>query len=159
MIICQNKYVLYFKGKQNYHFQDNKILQINNQLRWVTNLNIENVQIMNQLSYINQTNRNYIYLNIILEFKSLSSNNTNFVSLSMNNSVLIYKWKNKQIMQIGLKLNINVSFNCYSVHLSMLFNILLDCYQNNQFYFMNIMQFFVFLLRLQTYQHQIIVYC
>ncbi|CAD8130376.1 unnamed protein product [Paramecium sonneborni] len=130
----QNAYVLYEKGQQNYDLQDiNQIIFKNYQLRWITHPNIENIQIMHQFQEIYNISGN--------QFKSLSSNNTHYVALSLNNEITIYEWKNKVIEQIGSTLKINPSYNCFSIHLSIQFNILLDCYQNNYFYLVNINDF------------------
>ncbi|CAK92236.1 unnamed protein product (macronuclear) [Paramecium tetraurelia] len=86
---------------------------------------IPNVQIMNQCEEISQTQGN--------KFKSMSSNNTHFITLSYENEVTLYEWKNQMIEQIGESVTINSSFNCFSINLYGDFSILADCYQNNEF--------------------------
>ncbi|CAD8181341.1 unnamed protein product [Paramecium octaurelia] len=67
------------------------------------------------------------------KFISLSSNNTHFGTLSNNNEVVIYQWKNQIIQQVGQSVHIESSFNCFNINLSKDFSILIDCYYNDEF--------------------------
>ncbi|CAD8114825.1 unnamed protein product [Paramecium sonneborni] len=74
------------------------------------------------------------------EFTSISSNCTHFATLTTKNQLIIYEWKNFQMLEYGYIFNINTDFNCYNINLYTEYNILLDCYAYNHFYlvaFMN----------------------
>ncbi|CAD8130969.1 unnamed protein product [Paramecium sonneborni] len=87
---------------------------------------VPNVQLINQCKKISQIKGN--------QFKSMSSNTTHFGTLTNNNEVIIYEWKNQRIQQIGQYVPIDSSFNCYNILLSKDFSILIDCYYNNEFF-------------------------
>ncbi|CAD8070488.1 unnamed protein product [Paramecium sonneborni] len=70
------------------------------------------------------------------QFKSLSSNNTHFAALSYENEVVIYKWKDQIMQQVGQSVSIDSKYNCFNINLFMDFWILFDCYMDNQLYLM-----------------------
>ncbi|CAD8182529.1 unnamed protein product [Paramecium octaurelia] len=108
---------LYYYYFQHWVIQDELMCKIEPQ--------IPNVQVMNQCEEIFQTQGN--------EFISMSSNNTHFITLSYENEVIMYEWKNQIIEQVGESVTIDSSLNCFNINLSLNFSILVDCYQNNEF--------------------------
>ncbi|CAD8129460.1 unnamed protein product [Paramecium sonneborni] len=86
---------------------------------------VPNVQIINQSEEISITKGD--------QFISMSSNNTHFFTLSNKNTGRMYEWKNQNIQQVGSNVTINSSFNCFNINLSQYFSILIDCYSNNEF--------------------------
>ncbi|CAD8182503.1 unnamed protein product [Paramecium octaurelia] len=86
---------------------------------------VPNVQVMNQCEEIYKTQGN--------KFKSMSSNNTHFITLSYENEVTLYEWNNQIIEQVGESVTIDSSLNCFNINLSGDFAILVDCYQNDEF--------------------------
>ncbi|CAD8192570.1 unnamed protein product [Paramecium octaurelia] len=93
---------------------------------------VPNVQIMNLCEEIYQIQGN--------QFISMSSNNTHFGTLSFQNEVYIYQWKDQLFEQVGESVKIDASFSCFNINLSYDFKILIDCYQNNQLLFIQIME-------------------
>ncbi|CAD8130482.1 unnamed protein product [Paramecium sonneborni] len=91
---------------------------------------VPNVQLINQCEEICSI-KGY-------QFKSMSSNNTHFGTLTNDNQVIIYEWKNQMIQQIGQSMSIDSSFNCFNINLSFDFSILVDCYYNNEFFIIQI---------------------
>ncbi|CAK92264.1 unnamed protein product (macronuclear) [Paramecium tetraurelia] len=92
---------------------------------------IPNVQVMNQYEEIYRKKGN--------KFKSISSNNTHFSTLSYENEVQFYEWKDQILEKIGESVIIDSSFNCFTINLSQHFSILVDCYQNNEFLLIQLM--------------------
>ncbi|CAK94371.1 unnamed protein product (macronuclear) [Paramecium tetraurelia] len=103
----------------------NKRVYVNYEQRWMQRPKIGNVDIVNQFQEINSISGN--------QYKSLSSNNTHFGTLSMENEVIIYEWHNQILQQIGSSVQIDTSFICFNIHLSPFFDILVDCYQDDEF--------------------------
>ncbi|CAD8199112.1 unnamed protein product [Paramecium octaurelia] len=71
---------------------------------------IGNVDIIHQFQEMNSIRGN--------QYKSLSSNNSHFGTLSMENEVIIYKWDDQTLQQIGSSVYIDSSYNCFNIHLS-----------------------------------------
>ncbi|CAD8129550.1 unnamed protein product [Paramecium sonneborni] len=86
---------------------------------------VPNVQLINQCNEISSIKGN-------LEFKSMSSNNTHFGTLTNDNEV-IFEWKNEMNQQIGLSVSFDSALNCYNILLPQDFSIIIDCYYNNEF--------------------------
>ncbi|CAD8199142.1 unnamed protein product [Paramecium octaurelia] len=125
-IMYQNAYIEYEKGEQYYEQQNmNKRVYVNYEQRWIQNPRIGNVDVINQFQEMNSIIGN--------QYKSLSSNNTHFGTLSMENEVIIYKWDDQTLQQIGSSVYIDSSYNCFNIHLFAFFDILVDCYQDDQF--------------------------
>ncbi|CAK94358.1 unnamed protein product (macronuclear) [Paramecium tetraurelia] len=125
-IMYQDAYIVYEKGEQYYEQQNmNKRVYVNYEQRWMQRPKIGNVDIVNQFQEINSISGN--------QYKSLSSNNTHFGTLSMENEVIIYEWHNQILQQIGSSVQIDTSFICFNIHLSPFFDILVDCYQDDEF--------------------------
>ncbi|CAD8062881.1 unnamed protein product [Paramecium primaurelia] len=85
---------------------------------------VPNVQLINQCEEIYRTKGN--------QFISTSSNNTHFGTLSNNNEIIIYEWKNQMIQQVGVSVLIDPLYNCYNIDLFQNQTILVDCYYNNE---------------------------
>ncbi|CAD8168770.1 unnamed protein product [Paramecium pentaurelia] len=73
------------------------------------------------------------------QFISMSQNETHFCTLSNENVIIIYEWNNQMIQQVGSPVIIDSSFNCFNINLFENFSILVDCYQNNEFFFIQLM--------------------
>ncbi|CAK79299.1 unnamed protein product (macronuclear) [Paramecium tetraurelia] len=87
---------------------------------------IPNVKLLNQCEEIQREKGN--------QFISMSSNYTHFSTLAKQNEITLYQWKNSKFQQVGESLTIDASFNCFNINLSENFAILVDCYQNKQFF-------------------------
>ncbi|CAD8119093.1 unnamed protein product [Paramecium primaurelia] len=85
---------------------------------------IPNVQLINQCEEIYQIQGQ--------QYISMSSNNTHFSTLSNNNEIIIYEWKNQMIQQIGVSVFIDPLYNCFNIDLFLNQKILVDCYYNNE---------------------------
>ncbi|CAD8214849.1 unnamed protein product [Paramecium pentaurelia] len=85
---------------------------------------IPNVQLINQCEEIYQIQGQ--------QFISMSSNNTHFSTLSNNNEIIIYEWKNQMIQQVGVSVLIDPLYNCFNIDLFLNQTILVDCYYNNE---------------------------
>ncbi|CAK92227.1 unnamed protein product (macronuclear) [Paramecium tetraurelia] len=109
------------------------------QLRCKIDPQIPNVQIMNQCEEIYEIVGNSKIQKQIIEFKSMSSNNTHFITLSYENEVIMYEWKNQIIEQVGESITIDPQFNCFNINLSEDFAILVDCYQNHELLLIQLM--------------------
>ncbi|CAD8117473.1 unnamed protein product [Paramecium primaurelia] len=118
------EYSLYPTVGEIYEYYLEKFIS-ETQLMCKTQPQVPNVQVINQCEEIYSTQGN--------QFISISSNNTHFGTLTNNNEVIIYEWKNSMIQQIGSSIKINSSFNCFNIDLSSYFSILVDCYYNNEF--------------------------
>ncbi|CAD8119129.1 unnamed protein product [Paramecium sonneborni] len=99
---------------------------------------VPNVQLINSCEEIFRTKGD--------QFISVSSNNTHFCTLSNQNIVTLYEWKNQKIQQFGSTVTINTLFKCFNIILSQHFSILVDCYLNDE----------LFLIQLQDEQQQIV---
>ncbi|CAD8087759.1 unnamed protein product [Paramecium primaurelia] len=92
-----------------------------------------------QVPYVELINKHQeIYRTKGKQFLSLASNNTHFFALSQENEVFIYEWKNQIIYQVEKPIPIDPSFKCLNINLFLGFEILLDCYKNNQLFFLKI---------------------
>ncbi|CAD8204851.1 unnamed protein product [Paramecium pentaurelia] len=118
------EYSLYPTVGEIYEYYLEKFIS-ETQLMCKTQTQVPNVQVINQCEEIYSTQGN--------QFISISSNNTHFGTLTNNNEVIIYEWKNSMIQQIGSSIKINSSFNCFNIDLSSYFSILVDCFYNNEF--------------------------
>ncbi|CAD8183595.1 unnamed protein product [Paramecium pentaurelia] len=92
-----------------------------------------------QVPYVELINKHQeIYRTKGRQFLSLASNNTHFFALSQDNEVFIYEWKNQNIYQVEKPIPIDPSFKCLNINQFLGFEILLDCYKNNQLFFFQI---------------------
>ncbi|CAD8123450.1 unnamed protein product [Paramecium sonneborni] len=108
-------------------YQYNLFLEKDSQFICEINPKIQNIQVINQCDKIFEKKGD--------QFKSISSNNTHFGTLSNDNEVIIYEWKNQMIQQVGLStMKIDSQYNCFNINLSLGFTILVDCYYNNEFF-------------------------
>ncbi|CAD8214933.1 unnamed protein product [Paramecium octaurelia] len=87
---------------------------------------VPNVKVINQCEEILRT-KGY-------QFKSMSSNTTHFSTLSKENEVCIYEWRNSIIQLVWKSVEINQSFNCFNINLSKDFQVLVDCYYDDKFF-------------------------
>ncbi|CAD8089861.1 unnamed protein product [Paramecium sonneborni] len=107
-------------------YQYNLALEKDTQFMCKQHPKIQNIQVINQCEEIFKTQGN--------QFRSISSNNTHFGTLSNDNEVIIYQWKNQMIKKVGSStMKIDSQFYCFNINLSFWFSILIDCYYNNEF--------------------------
>ncbi|CAD8114073.1 unnamed protein product [Paramecium sonneborni] len=87
---------------------------------------IPNVQVVNAITKQTQIEGH--------DFKSLSSNQTHFATITQENNVILYKWQNFSIHQNEQIFTIKESYHCNNIILFTDIDILLDCYAEQNFY-------------------------
>ncbi|CAD8125440.1 unnamed protein product [Paramecium sonneborni] len=92
---------------------------------------IPNIQLKNAFTKISQIDG--------YEFQSISSNQTHFATITKENYVILYEWNNFNIQQYGQRLSIKKEYQCYNIIMIADINILLDCYAEDHFYLLNLM--------------------
>ncbi|CAD8062849.1 unnamed protein product [Paramecium primaurelia] len=121
--VSELKISLYPTVGEFYEYYMESLLQ-ESQLICKMHPQIPNVQVINQCEEIYQIQGQ--------QFISMSSNNTHFGTLSNNNEIIIYEWKNQMIQQVGVSVLIDPLYNCFNIDLFQNQKILVDCYYNNQ---------------------------
>ncbi|CAD8177007.1 unnamed protein product [Paramecium pentaurelia] len=134
--IKENDITLYPTQGEYFKFYINEILYLTSSLPELSSLTCN---LNSQVPYVDLINTlQETYLTEGENFKSISSNITHFAALTYNNQVIIYEWINEILKQVGQTLNIDSSINCFSINLFLDSSILVDCYNNEQFSLMNI---------------------
>ncbi|CAD8085176.1 unnamed protein product [Paramecium primaurelia] len=129
------EFTLYPTQGEYFKFYINEILYLTGSLSSLTcnmNSQVPYVDLINSLQETYKADGK--------NFKSISSNNTHFAGLTYTNEVIVYEWKNQILQQAGQLLQIDSSINCFSINLFLDSQILVDCYNYEQFSLINVIE-------------------
>ncbi|CAD8203702.1 unnamed protein product [Paramecium pentaurelia] len=136
----KNEYMTLYPTNGEYlEYPMNQLLNIESDNDYFENSNfiyhyepsVPNVQITNAFNEIEHIEGQ--------EFISVSSNQTHFVTITQENHVILYEWKNLNFQQYGQVVEIEKKYKCYNIILFADIDVLIDCYAEEHFYLLQLM--------------------